>query len=509
MTNTIKDYSDVQKYLRENTLYSLSSCAQNNVDLVNTIYSVFLNRIQNQESVSSSLLLKALMMTPLNQRKREHTHLYNYVDDLDGELSIRDSAINGETYLHRVAFFGRIKPLKTLLAQGANVNSTTLKGSTPLHFAAEKGEEECVDALLKARATVDIKTNNGGTALGFAALSGSIGTITKLRSAMNLNHSLCNLEEDLIAEIDVEVDVETPPPFHDCLTPNEYPNGLSDHINLVKEGGIAVSCGTERSFFNLIATSRRINGLVIRDINPRVKAYMDFNILLMRISNDVYDYQSYLSQKPDLDWLKVKICHTPLSEKLIAYYLKNLENFANVFYGMASQNWRYVKDDEILEKFAYHNTANYRLFNRLKNCAEWGKIAVTIGPINDLRFLKDYKISLVDVSNIPAYSYIDLRILGDSTPRVLFTRFDEHGRNSYFSHTHQPISEEERVKFEDLLKRICAYTHLQDSFDAVHEVLNKNTGKNQDIYQDYHGTFINRKSIEHLKKIFKSCGPKE
>jgi len=75
--------------------------------------------------------------------------------------------------------------------------------------------------------------------------------------------------------------------FADYRYPNE--GNITEYRSLfqMQQPGLLVSTGTERSFFALIETvlaspQGYCKGLVIRDINPKVKAYTDFNVLLLR-----------------------------------------------------------------------------------------------------------------------------------------------------------------------------------------------------------------------------------
>jgi hypothetical protein len=63
--------------------------------------------------------------------------------------------------------------------------------------------------------------------------------------------------------------------------------------------GIIVSVGTERSFFDLALSDPTIcEGLVVRDIDPHVKGYVDFNVLLLRIAENREDYVQLSTPPP-------------------------------------------------------------------------------------------------------------------------------------------------------------------------------------------------------------------
>src|SRR5579872_1647372 len=71
----------------------------------------------------------------------------------------------------------------------------------------------------------------------------------------------------------------------DYREPNECgPNHIKPHLALMEKGWI-VSVGSERSFFDiLLSPEEQCEGLIILDIDPRIKAYCDFLILLLRMS---------------------------------------------------------------------------------------------------------------------------------------------------------------------------------------------------------------------------------
>jgi hypothetical protein len=77
------------------------------------------------------------------------------------------------------------------------------------------------------------------------------------------------------------VDVYAKIEFRDYLNPNEFcVMRIQPHLDEVYKIGDApkyhLSTGTERSFFGFLL-ARNCKGLIIRDINPRAKAYSDFS----------------------------------------------------------------------------------------------------------------------------------------------------------------------------------------------------------------------------------------
>ena len=115
--------------------------------------------------------------------------------------------------------------------------------------------------------------------------------------ATSFQGSTIPLELQLQDVVCTDVNITTFTDFF--LTPSEtVGTDLAPHIQKMEQG-LIVSVGTERSFFDLaLADQSRCEGLVVRDINPKVKAYVDFNVLLFRIANSRKDY-CLLAKKPD------------------------------------------------------------------------------------------------------------------------------------------------------------------------------------------------------------------
>lgn len=76
--------------------------------------------------------------------------------------SLKSRCVSGSTLLHTAAFFGSIPVIKTLFAEGLNVNLLDYKGATPLHRAKNA---ETVDLLLEAGAGIDAVDHDGNTPL--------------------------------------------------------------------------------------------------------------------------------------------------------------------------------------------------------------------------------------------------------------------------------------------------------------------------------------------------------
>ncbi|NXN07996.1 ASB11 protein, partial [Indicator maculatus] len=85
--------------------------------------------------------------------------------------------------LHEAAFQGRLLSLKTLLAQGFNVNLLTTDGVSALHQACLGGHVACAKLLLENGAQVNAATLAGVTPVFNACCSGSAACVSMLLEA--------------------------------------------------------------------------------------------------------------------------------------------------------------------------------------------------------------------------------------------------------------------------------------------------------------------------------------
>lgn len=294
-------------------------------------------------------------------------------------------------------------------------------------------------------------------------------TIGTLARALTLKSSIFYTKFDLESLYEhlvcCGVDINFDCGFADYLWPNEScPQYLASHLADLEEG-IFVSTGTERIFFELLfANEATCKCIVVRDINHRVKAYVDFNVLLLRLAKDREEY-CQLSAVVALDQeefndrihrIEEKIQHSRMSKTLKNYYLKNLINFSKIFF----KNSKFWKEDSI-----YFGNCFYHLnddqFLKLQRYAQAGSIICTIGNINDLEFLGPQTVTMVDVSNIPQYSQINLRGLGKSTPKIVWTYLNQLSEETtkYCSCKYEPLNENETVEFDRL------YSIFENSFE--------------------------------------------
>jgi uncharacterized protein len=88
---------------------------------------------------------------------------------------------------------------RTLIKQGADVNSTQPDGATALHWAVQWNDADTVELLLKAGAKVDVSNDYGATPLWLAAQNGSAPLVERLlKAGANPNIGLASGETPLM-----------------------------------------------------------------------------------------------------------------------------------------------------------------------------------------------------------------------------------------------------------------------------------------------------------------------
>ncbi|HEV8051767.1 MAG TPA: hypothetical protein VGP47_04670 [Parachlamydiaceae bacterium] len=283
----------------------------------------------------------------------------------------------------------------------------------------------------------------------------------------NFHFIRLNLENEFINHQIRKVDC-APGSLFDYLVPNEgRPEKIKKHLDLAQTG-IHISTGTERSLFHLLcAEEDKCLGLVIRDINPRVKAYMDFNIALIRISDTREEYVKLSSTIHDpihrIQTIESIIERDPDLPLIIKqYYLAHARKFGEI-YLKADQSWR---TNPLFDRVNY--CRNDSQFYKIKFFAMAGNIITTVGKINDLIFLFCRNIAVVDTSNICDYSMINLNYNENSQPRVIWTNLESttgeetYARTKFFSYKHTSLDQNECNKLEILIQKICWTLNIKE-----------------------------------------------
>jgi hypothetical protein len=316
--------------------------------------------------------------------------------------------------------------------------------SAMLTEVAEDGPVRKAQQVVKSQgyftSIADVMTSTAASIMnfGFSAQSSS---------------SLYGLEAELTEHAFSRVVVNQDSPFARFIRPNEgRPEGIAHHLAPMKEG-LIVSTGSERSFFDLLlADETKCEGLVVRDVNPEIKAYVDFNVLLLRICTSMEEYQSLSCEINDgqdivarLAVIKEKIKKSDMSQKAKQYYLNNLVDFGLVYLTIR-KDWQ--KDDPFSKVWYHQDPAQ---FAKLQRYAKAGKIIATVGDINDLRFLEKRSIAVVDISNIHDYVFINIKGISNSNPVIIHTSVNYY-QTAYTSCFFDPLSPEEELEFDALLE---------------------------------------------------------
>lgn len=273
--------------------------------------------------------------------------------------------------------------------------------------------------------------------------------------------------ETQFADISTQVDLATLPNFPAYLAPNEtWPINILPHLAMTQPG-LIVSVGTERSFFDLALSGPLCQGLVIRDIHPHVKAYVDFNVLLLRIAKDRQDYVQ-LSTPPvgdaDSEEYREKIRtiqraienspHIPPT--IQSYYMNHLEAFAKIYFQTNEKDGVYASgQDPVWRKRASFDGVKYNeddaLFQNVQRHARAGNIIATVGDVGDLTFLDHKNITIVDTSNVKQYTIA--RIRTNSNPTIISTTTFED-KTEYQSATYNQLTHEQVRELDTLLEMV-------------------------------------------------------
>lgn len=124
-----------------------------------------------------------------------------------------------------------------------------------------------------------------------------------------------------------------------------------------------------------------------------------------------------------------RLASLSLHDDIKTYYQENADSMAEVFFE-ANCSWGMLDliDPQNLKRSneapkSHFQNANYsdhdELFKRIKKLAEDGNIIATLGSIDDLSFLKNASVALIDVSNILDYCALDFsQTLGIGIPII-------------------------------------------------------------------------------------------
>lgn len=320
--------------------------------------------------------------------------------------------------------------------------------------------------------------------------------------------------------------------FADYLEPNETtPGNVKRHLSEMSEG-LIVSVGTERSLFDLLLAPDHCTGLVVVDLNPRVKAYNDFNLLLILLSNTPEKYvqlskplriHNEISFKERIFTIHGELAKAPLPKQLKDYYQRNLFSLGVVFF-LEKRLWRNPKvggGNYLKSAVNSFETCRYDInpdqFSKIRAYALRGAIISVVGSINKLAFL-NRPISVVDVSNVSDYDPINIKGIQDTT-RVIWTKLLSSQKGYFFIyssyiHGNEKIDEKDEKLLNNFFKRGIKNTAAEkqtvfefiDSIQNVYcnELMRKNPGLNEQnmfelTFPKPLGSFYSRTTLIFLK----------
>ncbi len=284
-------------------------------------------------------------------------------------------------------------------------------------------------------------------------------------SALRRNYELeLNHRDSLEARYAKEwfryVDVHEPYNFYrDCRIPNEFhPEAMHEHLHeTMLERGVLVSVGSERSFFALLQSPERIEGLIGRDLNPKIIAYMHFNNLLFKISRSIDEYRELSSSKISnfhcyIENIIIKIYTSSMEPSLKRFYIFHLKDFAEAYLDIDQEDqWKRDLHGHF-EAVAYYKYTP--LFRKLQHYALSGNMIFTLGDVNDLKFINEDTVSVVDTSNVWAYSLLDFKLSKmNEYPRILWTYLPttRNPNTAYHSYEFYSLTEEDEREDAKLL----------------------------------------------------------
>jgi hypothetical protein len=337
-----------------------------------------------------------------------------------------------------------------------------------------------------------------------------IFSINVVGAAFNIVKSL---EEkffaDVFPETNEKIDLKTTK--YNFLDPNEAnPQNMLKHLEDITMNGYFITTGSERAFFLALLAYNKLSGVIVVDIDPKNKAYVDMNILMLRLSDTMEEYQdlsSPLSASEDINdafikkqsYIISKLNKSNLPEKAKAYYIRNFAELTKAYFQMSKHSW---KTDEWMQEYWFSEVSyykNYEQFIKLKNLADEGNIIAITTNINDLdlaKKLSDLHISVTDVSNIhemvPLYLGKFASTRADT--RVIWTQ-PSGLSTAYYSFLQSPVKPEKEDYYEDHIYRLPP---------QIQPIINVNN--HEDIHINFcHDATINLMGEKCREEIEKFC----
>ncbi|XP_034614973.1 ankyrin repeat and SOCS box protein 11 isoform X3 [Trachemys scripta elegans] len=142
--------------------------------------------------------------------------------------------------LHEAAFQGRLLSLKTLIAQGFNVNIVTIDRVSALHEACLGGHVTCAKVLLENGAQVNAVTVDGITPLFNACCSGSAACVNMLlefgATPQLENHLASPIHEAVKRGASVDLGKRLDTPLHAAVRKSS-----AEAVNLLTDYGASLT----------------------------------------------------------------------------------------------------------------------------------------------------------------------------------------------------------------------------------------------------------------------------
>ncbi|MBA2369557.1 MAG: hypothetical protein H0V82_11120 [Candidatus Protochlamydia sp.] len=136
-------------------------------------------------------------------------------------------------------------------------------------------------------------------------------------------------------------------------------------------------------------------------------------------------------------------------------------------------------------------------FAKLQRYAKLGNIISVIGDINDLTFLNNRKISIVDTSNILDYCLLNLRGNISLNTRIIWTQSPYQG-STYNSYIHYALSEDEELEFNALINRLNLIPTQPGKEQPLRRLLSL---KHYDPFNADFGPIYSKATLQGLKNI--------
>lgn len=305
--------------------------------------------------------------------------------------------------------------------------------------------------------------------------SSAVDVPTTTTTASSLSGSLRlkgSLEEMHRPEICQQINL-TQAVLHDYLEPNECnPQDMKTHFLKVEnaKNGSCVTTGTERAVFDLLLGDFQY--VINVDIEPKVKAYIDFLILLVRISENREEFCSF-AQATDIENLRTtvlqRILLSDMPQFMKTYYSDNFETYSKVFYSTGKQ-WT---NDELFKEVNYYR--NDDLFAKFKKYAQEGRFISVCGDINDLKAFEN--VVAIDTSNIYFYTFIHPSLSGSSQhPLIIWTcpKSQISVKKmlwSFYSYRFRPEEEPTPEQMKPLVKKWFLEVPENGLRDSLYEVI--------------------------------------